>query len=172
MRGFALVVGLCIAGLAVAPQRARADVITFYGCGQTLPDACIVVTLTQSLNGGYEGTPNTGFAFPTQTPSGNWFVLQDFFLWNLPDGTCVGGYTAISFNGQTCAALNATSMIIHGQLLWEPAGSPAVGPPFMPSQLSRITFTATPEPASIPLAATGLLAVGGVGLVRRRRSRI
>jgi len=166
MRRSVVGMGLLLAALTLAPRVARGDVIVFYGCAQGLPDACITLTFTGSPSAGYDGVPSTDFAFRYQTASGATFSLFDSFGWRLPDGTCVGGDTGPEFRPGSCAAQNAASMVITGQVRWAPAGAN----PLMPTESSLITFTATPEPTSVALAATGLLVIGGVGLARRRRS--
>ena len=170
MRRSIVGIGL-VAGLVLGARGARADVITFYGCAQDLPEACILINMTGSPASGFVGlpVPSTAFAIPIETSSGALFALRDSFSWSLSDGSCSGGNTDVHFNGGSCAAQNAASMVITGTVQWSPARDPSGL--FLPSESSLITLTATPEPRSVFLVVTSFVALGAVRMARRRPFR-
>jgi hypothetical protein len=164
------VVGIAFAfcSLLVAPRNARADVeyppvptginpntVTwFYGCTDALPGACLTIGIAQATNN-YFGIYKAFY----ETPSGVLYSLFDSFTWSLPDGSCFGGGDDIIIPSSSCFIQNIQSGQVTARIEWYTT------PPFT---RAPVLLTALPEPASIALAATGLLVIGGVAMSRRR----
>jgi hypothetical protein len=172
------VVGIVVAfaSVAAAPRVARADVnyppipsyvnpstVTwFYGCTDALPGACLTIGIGRTLAPATDRYVGVYGAFFT-TPSGVPYSLFDTFTWSLPDGSCFGSGDDIIIVPNNCFVQNIQSGRLTAQVEWS-----TTNPPFT---RASVLLTATPEPASLALFATGLLAVAGVGASRRRRPK-
>jgi hypothetical protein len=119
-----------------------------YG-GDTTLKGYVTLADFNNWGAGYSITLNSGGATPTDWAQGDFTyngqtTLTDFNIWG-------AGYSAY---------LNGNSLV--------PAGEVSGGGPMPAGSMS-----ATPEPASVVLLAVGLMGVGGLGfLARRRESRV
>lgn len=175
MRRSLVGIAVACAGLFITPRVARADVnyptipsyinpntVTwFYGCADALPGACLTIGIGRTVPPTPDRYLGIYGAFFT-TPLGVPYSLFDTFTWSLPDGTCSGSGDDIIIASNNCFVQSIGSGRLTAQVEWY------TNPAFT---RAPVLLTAVPEPASIALAATGLLAIGVVGFSRRRRSR-
>jgi hypothetical protein len=174
----ALVVGFTLAflGLSAAPRAARADIffppvsdnidrstlVWFYGCADVPAGACLTIGIGRVSSGYYDG--EYGEQQAIKTPFGVIYYLTDGFSWSLADGTCSGSWNELHFPPDSCFAQNIQFERLRVRIDYQIPPSP------LPN-ISFVVLTAIPEPASIGLVATGLLAIGGTWMSRRRPSK-
>ncbi len=78
-------------------------------------------------------------------------------------------YTTANGSGSFNLAVNDTRVNINCGLFCSSSERPTAT---ITGQITSAQFTATPEPATIALLASGLAAIGGMGVVRRRRENV
>jgi MYXO-CTERM domain-containing protein len=173
-------IALAFASLVVSPRAARADinypaipsninpatVTWFYGCTDALPGACLTMGIGRTTSGPDAYVAFYGPGAGLLTPFGVQYSVNDSWSWQLPDGSCSGAENHLFWAPDSCFVQNIQFEVFRGRVDWL-APNP---PPILGTVSAPIVLTATPEPASISFVATGLVALVGVGVIRRRRS--
>lgn len=167
MRRSVVGVAVALVGLAVAPRAAHADVTFpnpgfainastltwFYGCTDLLPGGCVTLGVAQlagSPTNNYVGFYGSGVGLVT--PFGVPYNVNDSWSWISADNTCGGAGTNLFWAPNSCFVQKVTTEALTGRIFWGPVNQ----------QTALVTLTATPEPASIALILTGLIAIGGL----------